>query len=141
MKINYKFLEPTDTMERITRAEFSANLDAVLDKVTKDDVGIVITEEGKKDLVLCPKYWFDYCFNDDFGCIVNSAVRYSLGRNTYMPSTVAAFVRKYMDILGTKTIHVMMKDILQALEDSKLDQREVWWSLYADLEAAVKEEP
>ena len=141
MKINYKFLEPTDTMERITRAEFAANLDAVLDKVTKDDVGIVITEEGKKDLVLCPKYWFDYCFNDDFGCIVNSAVRYSLGRNTYMPSTVAAFVRKYMDILGTKTIHVMMKDILHALEDPKLDQREVWWSLYADLEAAVKEEP
>ena len=141
MKINYKFLEPTDTMERITRAEFAANLDAVLDKVTKDDVGIVITEEGKKDLVLCPKYWFDYCFNDDFGCIVNSAVRYSLGRNPYMPSTVAAFVRKYMDILGTKTIHVMMKDILQALEDPKLDQREVWWSLYADLEAAVKEEP
>ena len=45
MKINYKFLEPTDTMERITRAEFAANLDAVLDKVTKDDVGIVITEE------------------------------------------------------------------------------------------------
>ena len=141
MKINYKFLEPTDTMERITRAEFAANLDAVFDKVTKDDVGIVITEEGKKDLVLCPKYWFDYCFNDDFGCIVNSAVRYSLGRNTYMPSTVAAFVRKYMDILGTKTIHVMMKDILQALEDPKFDQREVWWRLYADLEAAVKEEP
>ena len=34
-----------------------------------------------------------------------------------------------------------MKDILQALEDPKLDQREVWWSLYADLEDAVKEEP
>ena len=141
MKINYKFLQPTDTMERITRADFAANLDAVLNKVTGDDVGIVITEDGKKDLVICPKYWFDYCFNDDFGCIINSAVRYSLGRNTYMPSTVAAFVRKYMDILGTKTIRVMMTDILRALEDPKLYQREVWWSLYADLEASVKDEP
>ena len=141
MKINYKFLHPTETMERITRAEFAANLDAILDKVTGEDVGIVITEEGKKDLVLCPKYWFDYCFDDDFGCIVNSALRYSLGRNTYMPSTVAAFVRKYMDILGTKTIQVMMKDILRALEEPKLDQREVWWNLYLDLEASIKDEP
>ena len=43
MKINYKFLHPTETMERITRAEFAANLDAILDKVTGEDVGIVIT--------------------------------------------------------------------------------------------------
>ena len=141
MKINYRFIHPTETMERITRAEFAANLDAILDKVTGEDVGIVITEEGKKDLVLCPKYWFDYCFDDDCGCLVNSALRYSLGRNTYMPSTVAAFVRKYINVIGTKTIHVMMKDIRQALEDPTLEQREVWWSLYADLEAEVKEEP
>ena len=112
MKINYRFLHPTETMERITRAEFAANLDAILDKVTGEDVGIVITEEGKKDLVLCPKYWFDYCFDDDFGCIVNSALRYSLGRNTYMPSTVAAFVRKYINVIGTKTIHVKQKSFI-----------------------------
>ena len=141
MKINYKFLQPTDKMECISRNELAANLDEILDKVSKKDIGMVITEEGKKDLVLCPKYWFDFCFDDDFGCIVNSAVRYSLGRNTYMPSTVAAFVRKYMDILGTKTIRVMMTDILRALEDPKLYQRELWWSLYADLEASVKDEP
>ena len=50
MKINYKFLHPTETMERITRAEFAANLDAILDKVTGEDVGIVITEDSISSL-------------------------------------------------------------------------------------------
>ena len=33
MKINYKFLQPTETMEHITRAELASNIDAILNKV------------------------------------------------------------------------------------------------------------
>lgn len=141
MQINYKFLKSTDKMERITRSELAANLDDILEKIDKNDVGMVITEEGKRDLVICPAYWFDFCFDDDFGCIINSAVRYALGRYTYMPSTVASFVRKYLAIIDTKTIGIMLEDINKALEDEKLPLRETWWSLKCDLEAHLKEEP
>lgn len=37
MKINYKFLHPTGTMKRISRSDFDLNLDAVLDKIIKED--------------------------------------------------------------------------------------------------------
>jgi len=141
MQINYKFLKSTDKMERITRSELAANLDDILEKIDKNDVGMVITEDGKRDLVICPAYWFDFCFDDDFGCIINSAVRYALGRYTYMPSTVASFVRKYLAIIDTKTIGIMLEDINKALEDEKLPLRETWWSLKSDLEAHLKEEP
>lgn len=140
MQINYKFLKSTDKMERITRSELAANLDDILEKIDKNDVGMVITEDGKRDLVICPAYWFDFCFDDDFGCIINSAVRYALGRYTYMPSTVASFVRKYLAIIDTKTIGIMLEDINKALEDEKLPLRETWWSLKSDLEAHLKEE-
>ena len=141
MQINYKFLKSTDKMERITRSELAANLDDILEKIDKNDVGMVITEDGKRDLVICPAYWFNFCFDDDFGCIINSAVRYALGRYTYMPSTVASFVRKYLAIIDTKTIGIMLEDINKALEDEKLPLRETWWSLKCDLEAHLKEEP
>ena len=54
-------------------------------------------------------------FDDDFGCIINSAVRYALGRYTYMPSTVAEFVLKYLNYLDNKTISVMIYDMDEAL--------------------------
>ena len=60
----------------------------------------------KPNVLLCPAAWFNFCFDDDFGCIINSAVRYSIGRETYMPSTVASYVRNYMDVLDRKTINV-----------------------------------
>ena len=64
--------------------------------------GIVITDDGKKDMVLCPARWFSFQLDDDFGCVINSAVRYAIGRHTYMPGVVCNFVRKYMDVLDTR---------------------------------------
>ena len=82
----FKYLQPIETMKRVSREELAEKLDDLLEIVNKDNVGFVITNEGKDDLVLCPAKWFDFFQDDDFRCIVNSAVRYSLGRSSYMPS-------------------------------------------------------
>ncbi|HPE96268.1 MAG TPA: hypothetical protein PLT66_09410, partial [Bacillota bacterium] len=63
---DFKFLQPTDTMERISRNDLSDRFDEILETVDRDNVGFVITDENKKDYVLCPAKWFDYCFDDDF---------------------------------------------------------------------------
>ena len=47
-------LPSTETMERISRQKLAENLDAVLDRVLRENIGLVITDEGKDDLVLCP---------------------------------------------------------------------------------------
>ena len=111
------FLQPIETMKRISREELAEKLDDLLEIVNKDNVGFVITNEGKDDLVLCPAKWFDYYFDNDFGCIINSAVRYSLGRSSYMPSTTIRFVLKHLMIMDTRTITVMIRDIEMAFAD------------------------
>lgn len=141
MQIYYKLSQPTEKMARITRAELCEKLDETLETINKKDIGMVISDPGKRDLVICPAYWFDFYFDDDFGCIINSAVRYAIGRDTYMPSTVANFVRKYMDVLDKKTTGVLLKDLNEALANESLCQYQVWHSLREDLLAFLKDAP
>jgi len=126
---HFNCLQPTETMERISREVFCGNLDELLDKVNKENIGYVITNEGKDDLVLCPAKWFDICYDDDFGCVINSAVRYAIGRNTYMPDVVVRFVFKYLPVLDTRTLSVIKKDIEPYLEDENLPYRATWLTL------------
>lgn len=128
------FLQPVETMKRVSREELADRLDDLLETVNKDNVGYVITNEGKDDLVLCPAKWFDVYYDGDFGCIINSAVRYSLGRSSYMPSTTVKFVLKYLMVLDVRTITVMIEDIERDLVDEKLPYRDTWLSLKYALE-------
>jgi len=129
----FKYLQPIDQMSRVSRAELGDRLDEILEIVDKDNVGYVITDEGKDDLLLCPVRWFDGIFDDDFGCIVNSALRYAIGRRTYMPSVVMSFIRKHIDALDSRTISVMIADIERETEQRTLDQRDDWMKLRDDL--------
>ena len=128
------FLQPVETMKRVSREELAEKLDDLLEVVNKENVGFVITDEGKDDLVLCPAKWFDLYYDDDFGCIINSAVRYSLGRSSYMPSTTVKFVLKYLMVLDVRTITVMIEDIDRSLVDEQLPYKDTWLSLKFALE-------
>ena len=118
------FLQPVETMKRVSREELADKLDDLLETVNKENVGFVITNEGKDDLVLCPAKWFDIFYDNDFGCIINSAVRYSLGRYTYMPSTTVQFVLRYIMVLDVRTITVMIEDIDRAIKSLDEDMKQ-----------------
>ena len=91
----FRYLMPLDTMERISRQKLCEDFDNVLERVDKEDIGFVIVDdEGKEGHVLCPARWMEYCFDDDFGCIINSALRYAISRHTYMPGVVVDFIRR-----------------------------------------------
>lgn len=122
-------------MERITRQKLCDDFDNVLDRVDKENIGFVIlNDEGKDGHVLCPDHWMGYCFDDDFGCIINSALRYAIGRHTYMPGVVVDFIRKYINIIDTKTIDVAIKDIECELKRNNVGDPEMWLSLKRELE-------
>ena len=53
---------------------------------------------------------FDY----DIGTIAICAVRYALGRETYMPSLVQDFVKRHPEIVDENTRAVMIRDINEA---------------------------
>ena len=120
-------------MPKITRQEFAEKLDEILDDVTDNNKAYVIHDDDKKEYVLCPAKWFDFCFDDDFGCIVNSAVRYALGRYTYMPGVVMNFVRKYMRVLDSRTIHVMIEDIERESKIGTLPYFDEWTAFKLEL--------
>ena len=135
-----KYLQPLDEMKRITRQELADNFDEILETVEKDSVGYVIKDpDGKNDVVLCPADWFNFCFDDDFGCIVNSALRYAIGRHTYMPSVVRNFIRKYMNVLDSRTLVVAIRDIDEELRLGDLDEANEWSLLRSELQARLDE--
>ena len=125
-------------MERISRQHLCDNLDSILETVSLENVGFVITDAGKDDLVLCPASWLSPLVSEGFGCIVNSAVRYSLGRDTYMPDVAVQFILEHMNLLDLRTVTVMYRDIQKALEDENLPHRETWVSLMYALETRLK---
>lgn len=52
--------------------------------------------------------------DDDFGCVLNCAVRYSLGRQTYMPHTVMSYIKSLLPHLTKRTLVCMERDIREA---------------------------
>lgn len=50
----------------------------------------------------------------DFEIMINSAVRYALGRQTYVPGSVIGFLKPLLPKLSTKTLRVIDMDISDA---------------------------
>lgn len=125
-------------MERISRQHLCDNLDSILETVSRENIGFVITDAGKDGLVLCPASWLSPLVSEGFGCIVNSAVRYSLGWDTYMPGIAVHFILEHMNLFDLRTVTVMYRDIQKALEDENLPHRETRVSLMYALETHLK---
>lgn len=51
--------------------------------------------------------------NDDLGAVFVCAVRYCLGRRTYMPYLVTGFISQYLSALQTKTLMRLYRDIAE----------------------------
>ena len=52
--------------------------------------------------------------NNTFGAVLICAVRYCIGRQTYMPELVINFIRPLLPKLDSKTLTVMERDIIEA---------------------------
>jgi len=49
--------------------------------------------------------------SNDFGTVINCAIRYCLGRRTYMPGVVCDYVRPLLPHLNQRTVACMERDI------------------------------
>lgn len=127
-------LQPTNEMQRISRQELCERFDDILHIVDRDNIGFVITDQGKDDMVLCPAHWYLPMYDESFGLILNSAVRYSIGRKTYMPSTVISFIRKNMKVLDNRTIWCVIDDIKREKDNKELYLYDEWMNLWHELE-------
>lgn len=51
--------------------------------------------------------------NEKFGTILNCAVRYAIGRESYMPSLVIGYITPLLPYLPAKTLYVLDQDITE----------------------------
>lgn len=70
--------------------------------------------------------------DDDFGAILNCAVRYAIGRQTYMPSLVISYITPLLPYITNKTLGVFKRDYESATSygDVRID-KPMWDKFYA----------
>lgn len=82
--------------------------------------------------------------DDDFTCILSAAIRYTLGRETYMPSLVTGYIRPLLPYLTDKALFLFERDIREqgtmgwdrAYGDPQID-KPVWDRFYNDVVAEI----
>lgn len=74
--------------------------------------------------------------DDRFGEMLNSALRYALGRMSYIVQDTADYIRPLIPYLDNRTLFVMNRDIEEAVDMNCLGMKmdaEVWAALRADI--------
>lgn len=76
----------------------------------------------------------------DFGTVCGCAVRYSLGRQTYMPSLVQQFINRNLKQIDSYSLAVMARDIKEAPSyGNKTIDKHGWMNFLAVLEKELKD--
>ena len=104
-------LPKIETLERVDQNYLAEHLDETLDRVRKENIALVITKDGKDDLVLCPHSWFSPMAEDELGCVVNSAIRHALRSDDNESAGVIRFVLQNYKLFDERTLSVAVSDI------------------------------
>ena len=76
----------------------------------------------------------------DFGTVCGCAVRYSLGRQTYMPSLVQQFVIRNLNLIDGNSLAVMVRDVKEAPSyGNETIDKPGWMNFLAVLEKELKD--
>ena len=79
--------------------------------------------------------------DDDFSSILICAVRYALGRQTYMPQVVVEYITPLIPKLSNKNLQIIKTDVLQqkrneCLGDKSID-KPIWEQFLKNLEQEI----
>ena len=76
----------------------------------------------------------------DFGTVCGCAVRYSLGRQTYMPLLVQQFVIRNLNLIDGYSLAVMVRDVKEAPSyGNETIDKPGWMNFLAVLEKELKD--
>ena len=106
----------------------------------QENIGFVITDDGKPDLVLCPYAWFSPEQLDDLGCVVNSAIRDAIRAGGENSAAVRQFVRNHLLDLDSKTLRVAAQDLQEMFLPAPMTkaERQEWNELLEQIETRLR---
>ena len=103
-------LPAVSEMEHIRSKEFGENMDAILERVAKEDVALIIDHEDKS-YVLCPARWFEVPELTQLEVMVKNAVRYVSEVDDSDLAETAQTVKELAPILSPACITMLLKII------------------------------
>lgn len=78
---------------------------------------------------------------DDFESMLICALRYSIGRETYMPSVTIDYIRYLIPQLSANTLYVMQRDIRETITSYGRIKRKLYMEAeWIKLESVLREE-
>ena len=82
---NFNYIYSADKIICISRSKFMEQTDGIIYRVDNENVGFLITEKGREDILLCPVKRSPFSFSINLGGIISGAVEHVIGRHTYAP--------------------------------------------------------
>ena len=114
--MNYE-VNPFQDYESITIDELKDQANSLLNFVTEEQRPLRICMNNGKELLLFPQDLLAPICDADFRLILLSAMRYAMGRNTYMPAVVSNYIKRHLRFLDDKFLALAADDIQRHLED------------------------
>ena len=114
---------------------------SLLNLVTEEQRPLRVFMNNGKECLLFPQDMLAPISDPDFRLILLSAMRYAMGRKTYMPSVVADYIKRHLQLLDDKFFALAADDIRQYLEDYAEHESNLnlWQGLLDALEAEQRD--
>ena len=90
---------------------------SLLNLVTEEQRPLHVFMNNGKEFFLFPQDMLAPISDSDFRLILLSAMRYAMGRKTHMPSVIADYIKRHLQLLDDKFLTLAVGDIRQHLED------------------------
>lgn len=114
--MNYE-VKPFQGYESITIDELKDQANSLLNLVTKEQRPLRVFMNNGKEFLLFPQDLLAPICDSDFRLILLSAMRYAMGRSTYMPAVVFDYIKRHIRFLDDKFHVLAADDIQRCLED------------------------
>ena len=103
--------------ESITIDELKDQANGLLNLVTEEQRPLRVCMNNGKEFLLFPQDLLSPICDSEFRLILLSAIRYAMGRNTYMPVVVSGYIKRHLRLLDDKFLALATDDIRQHLEN------------------------
>ena len=123
--------------EAITIDDLKDKTNSLLNLMAEEKRPLRVSKENSKEFLMFPRDLLAPLYDHDFRLILIAAMRYAMGRNTYMPMVVADYIKRHILLLDDKFLVMAADDIRRHFEDygEHEPNPNLWQSLLDALEA------
>ena len=138
--MNYE-VNPCQDYESITIDELKERTSSLLNPVTEGQRPLRVCMNNGKEFLLCPQDLLAPICDADFRLILLSAIRYAMGRNTYMTEVDSDYIKRHSRFPDYQYLELAADDIRRHLEDyAECDPNSNLWRSLLDALKAEQEE-